>query len=87
MMSLRLQELTRAMLTQFGYKVVTAIQRRRIGSLRAVREKIKIVLMDMMMPVMDGPTTIQALRKEQPGLQFIAISGLMQSDKLKGNER
>jgi two-component system cell cycle sensor histidine kinase/response regulator CckA len=32
---------------------------------------------------MDGPAAIQALRKLQPNLRFIAISGLMQSDKLK----
>ena len=47
------------------------------------KEKIKVVLMDMLMPVMDGPSTIRALKAQQPGLPFIAISGLMQPEKLK----
>jgi len=44
---------------------------------------IKVVIMDMMMPVMDGPTAIRALKKQEPNLKFLAISGLMQSDVLK----
>jgi len=47
------------------------------------KEKIKIVLMDMIMPVMDGVTAIRTVKKQQPDLPCIAISGLMQSDKLK----
>ena len=35
------------------------------------------------MPVMDGPAAIRALKHQQPDLQFIALSGLMQSDKIK----
>jgi two-component system cell cycle sensor histidine kinase/response regulator CckA len=77
-------ELTQTILAHHGYKVVTAMHGADALALFAqCKEKVKVVIMDMMMPVMDGPTAIKALRKEQPGLQFIAISGLMQSDKLK----
>jgi PAS domain S-box-containing protein len=77
-------ELTRTMLTHFGYKVVTAMHGADALALFALyKEKIKVVIMDMMMPVMDGTTAMRALRKENPALQFIAISGLMQGDKLK----
>ena len=34
------------------------------------------VLTDMMMPVMDGPATIQVLRKMNPAVRIIGASGL-----------
>ena len=77
-------ELTRTMLAHYGYKVVTAMHGADALALFGLyKEKIKLVVMDMMMPVMDGATAIKALRKEQPALHFIAVSGLMQGDKLK----
>jgi two-component system cell cycle sensor histidine kinase/response regulator CckA len=77
-------DLTRSILCHYGYKVVTAIHGADAVALHSQsRETIKVVIIDMMMPVMDGPTAIRALKEQQPGLQFIAISGLMQSDKLK----
>jgi PAS domain S-box-containing protein len=77
-------ELTKNLLIHYGYKVVTAIH----GADAVVlcsqyKEMIKVVLMDIMMPVMDGTAAIRALKAQQPRLQFIAISGLMQGDKLK----
>ncbi len=77
-------EVTRNLLVHYGYRVVTAIHGADALALYAqCQEKVKIVLMDMIMPVMDGATAIRALKKQQPDLPCIAISGLMQSDKLK----
>jgi two-component system cell cycle sensor histidine kinase/response regulator CckA len=77
-------ELTKNILTHYGYKVVTAIHGADALALYSqYAEKIKVVLMDMMMPVMDGAAAIRALRHQKPNLPCIAISGLMQSDKLK----
>ena len=42
---------------------------------------IKIVLLDMSMPLMDGEATMRALRKISPGLKIIGMSGLMDSGK------
>jgi two-component system cell cycle sensor histidine kinase/response regulator CckA len=36
----------------------------------------------MMMPSMDGPTTIRTLQKINPQVKIIAVSGLASSDKL-----
>ena len=36
----------------------------------------------MMMPVMDGPTTIRTLQQINPDVKVIAVSGLSSSDKL-----
>ena len=41
------------------------------------------MLTDMLMPYMDGPATIRALRKIDPSVKIIAASGLMDSDKVK----
>jgi CheY-like chemotaxis protein len=39
-------------------------------------EEIKVVLTDVMMPYMDGPATIRALRKMDPRVKIIVSSGL-----------
>jgi CheY-like chemotaxis protein len=38
--------------------------------------EIAVVLTDMMMPIMDGPATIHALRRVNPAVKIIAASGL-----------
>ena len=46
--------------------------------------EIAAVLTDMMMPVMDGPATIQVLRKLNPDVRIIAASGLSSSGHTAG---
>jgi CheY-like chemotaxis protein len=41
------------------------------------RNDIAVVLTDMMMPVLDGPATIHALRRINPAVKIIAASGLI----------
>lgn len=45
------------------------------------RDEIKVVLMDLMMPVMDGPASIWVLRKINPEVKIIVVRGLTESDK------
>lgn len=40
------------------------------------KEEISLVLMDLMMPNLDGLTAIQALQKMNPHVKVIATSGL-----------
>jgi CheY-like chemotaxis protein len=40
-----------------------------------------VILIDMMMPNLDGSATIRALRKIDPNLRIIATSGLMSSQQ------
>jgi two-component system cell cycle sensor histidine kinase/response regulator CckA len=42
-----------------------------------------LAVVDMMMPVMDGPKTIKALKKMRPEMRFVAVSGLQQTDEIK----
>ena len=66
-----------------GYKVIIANDGKEAIALYSQhREKIKLVLMDMMMPVMDGPASIRELCKTNPEVKVIAVSGLTEKDKL-----
>jgi two-component system cell cycle sensor histidine kinase/response regulator CckA len=69
--------ITKATLEAHGYQVLTASD----GSeAMAVYERhrgdIRLVIVDSMMPVMDGAATIRALRQLDPYVVVIAVSGL-----------
>ncbi len=76
-------EITKKTLEIRGYKVITANNGKEAIALYSQhRELIKVVLMDMMMPVMDGLASIRELHKINPGIKVIAVSGLTEKDKL-----
>ncbi len=77
-------DVTGATLEQNGYRVLTAGDGVEAISLYAQNcEEIKAVLMDMMMPVMDGLACIHALRKINPRVKIIGVSGLTEKGKLE----
>ncbi len=64
-------------LQTWGYKVLTANDGARALALyHGCRGELALVLLDMMMPVLDGPTTLRALRCLDPKLPVIGMSGL-----------
>ncbi len=70
-------DITRQTLEAFGYAVVTAEDgAQAIGQYAQARDRIRLVLTDMSMPVMDGATFILALRRIDPHVPVIAASGL-----------
>jgi PAS domain S-box-containing protein len=76
--------MTKETLETFGYKVVTARDgTEAIAEFTAHQNEIKGVITDMLMPFMDGPSTIRVLRKIDPNVKIIAASGLMDNDKVK----
>lgn len=78
-----IREITSSMLSAHGYRVITASNGAEAITLYEQNEdKIKVVLMDMVMPVMDGTRSIQVLRKDYPAIKIIAVSGLIKEDKL-----
>jgi CheY-like chemotaxis protein len=71
------RHITKATLERFGYKVLLAEDgAQAIGLFAQRRGDISLVLTDMMMPIMDGPTLILALHRIEPKLRVIAASGL-----------
>ena len=64
-------EIIEAILTDAGYEVVTASNGRQ-GLERAKEKRPDLILLDFMMPIMGGSSTIKALR-EEPGLRDIPV--------------
>jgi two-component system, cell cycle sensor histidine kinase and response regulator CckA len=78
-----IREITKGMLENFGYRVVTAADGvEAVAKFAEHRDDIRLVLTDMMMPLMDGPATIRALRKLNPQVRIIASSGLAAESKM-----
>ncbi len=76
-------EVTKTSLLTYDYKVLTASDGIEAIALYAQhKHEISLVLIDMMMPSMDGPTTIRTLQKLNPQVKIIAVSGLDASDKV-----
>jgi PAS domain S-box-containing protein len=72
-----IREITRGTLETFGYKVMTASDGTEALAIYADhKNEIEVVLTDMVMPFMDGPATIRALQRMNPGVRIIAASGL-----------
>ncbi len=66
-----------ATLEAFGYKAVTAIDGTdALAVFSQRRGEIAAVLTDMAMPYIDGPALIRALRKMDPKIKIVAMSGL-----------
>ncbi|MFN6583745.1 MAG: GAF domain-containing protein [Aulosira sp. ZfuVER01] len=77
-----IREITKTSLEKSNYRVLTAND-----GLEAIaiylqhKEEISAVLMDMMMPEMDGLTTIRVLKQINPQVLMIAASGLTDSSQ------
>lgn len=75
-----IREATRAVLEGHGYRVVCAGGGPEALAIYAARwQEISLVLTDLMMPVMDGRSTLQALKRINPQAKVIAMSGLAQA--------
>ncbi len=77
------REMARETLEAHGYGVLIASDGAEAVSLYSSHKgEIKAVLVDMMMPVMDGPACIWVLRKINPDVRLIAVSGSAEDDML-----
>ncbi len=69
--------LAQNVLKRFGYRVLLAANGVEAVSLYAHRQKeIDVIITDMVMPIMDGPATIVALKAIDPNVKIIGSSGL-----------
>ncbi|MBF2064166.1 MAG: response regulator [Calothrix sp. C42_A2020_038] len=80
---LSIREITKISLEMSNYNVITASDGIEAIALYAQRKaEISLVLMDMMMPEMDGITTISTLQRINSQVKIIATSGLASTDKM-----
>jgi PAS domain S-box-containing protein len=78
-----IREVARETLNAFGYRVMIAGDgAEAMAVFAAHRDDVKVVMTDMMMPYMDGPATIRALRRLDSKVKIIATSGLKAEDKI-----
>jgi CheY-like chemotaxis protein len=78
-----IREVARETLSVFGYRVMIASDgAEAMAVFVAYKDEVKVVMTDMMMPYMDGPATIRALRRLDPKVKIIATSGLKAEDKI-----
>jgi PAS domain S-box-containing protein len=70
-------------LNSVGYKVVAAENGlAAVEILRAGRERIDLVVLDMIMPVMGGKDTLQKIRESDPAIPVIITSGFVRGEEM-----
>ncbi|MCJ8281864.1 MAG: ATP-binding protein, partial [Rivularia sp. ALOHA_DT_140] len=78
-----IRDITLTSLEQHNYRGITANDGIEAVALYAQhKNKISAAIIDMMMPNMDGATTINTLHKMNPDLRMIAVSGLATSEQV-----
>jgi two-component system, cell cycle sensor histidine kinase and response regulator CckA len=78
-----IREIIKVTLENNGYAVITANDgTEAVAAMASERRAISAVLVDLMMPFMDGIATIRALQKLNPSTRFLAISGLMDNARI-----
>jgi PAS domain S-box-containing protein len=81
-----LRKLARIILESFGYTVITAVDGEdAIAKFMENRERIGLVLLDMIMPKKNGKEVRDALREVSPGIKILFSSGYTM-DIIKANE-
>ncbi|MDJ0620832.1 MAG: response regulator [Calothrix sp. MO_192.B10] len=78
-----IRDITKTSLEIHNYQAITACDGVEAIAIYAQNsDRISVVLTDMVMPTMDGITTIRTLKKINPDVKIVAVSGLAGSDKL-----
>jgi len=71
------RKVTESTLLSFGYRVLVAEDgAEALSTFARHQDEVALVLTDMMMPIVDGPTLIAALRRMAPRVRIVAASGL-----------
>lgn len=77
-----IREMCKVILENFEYRALTAENGvEALLLLERNREQISVVIIDMMMPIMDGSAAIRAIRWSAPHIKIIATSGLTEKEQ------
>ena len=74
-------EMTEALLKRAGYQTITASGGPQALAAFTDKDDIHLVLIDVEMPLLDGPATIRAFQNLHPDVPVIAMSGLAENEK------
>jgi PAS domain S-box-containing protein len=82
-----IREITKISLETHNYRVITANDGIDAFSLYAVhKQAISVVILDLMMPLLDTSTIILTLKKMNPQVQIIAMSGLAPNQTITASD-
>jgi two-component system cell cycle sensor histidine kinase/response regulator CckA len=74
-----IRQVTKVTLSDHGYQVLTAAEGTEAIALFAQNsDRVRLVITDMMMPLMDGAALIKSLQRIEPGVRILAVSGLVE---------
>lgn len=77
-----IREIAKATLEKFGYRVVTATDGTdAIGVYAQHENDIAVVLTDLAMPFLDGASAISAIKRFNPSIKTVAMSGLINAEQ------
>ena len=77
------RQVTRKLLERNGYRVIEATEGADgITQYVAHQQEVQVVVTDLAMPVMDGPAFIRVLRRLNPQVRVIAVSGYQSKSRL-----
>lgn len=77
------RRLAETVLSRNGYRALLAADGREALSLyQQNKNEIKLVISDLMMPRMDGPALIRALREQNTGVKSIIVTGLGEENRI-----
>lgn len=75
-------EIMKSTLEGHGYSVLTASDgAEAVGVFAERQDSIQLAVIDMMMPLLDGPNTIRSMRKINPLIKVLAVSGMQFEEK------
>lgn len=81
------RDITKQTLETFGYKVLIAANGIDAVSIySSMSDRISLVLTDVAMPLMDGRSTLRALRKIDPNIKIVVASGLGERERFGDQE-
>jgi CheY-like chemotaxis protein len=81
------RDVMRRVLEAHGYRVLTAVEgAEAVGLYVQHRAEIAVVVTDMMMPGMDGPSLVRVLRHLEPAVRIVGISGVGERSSIKNLE-
>ncbi len=78
-----IQNVNKSLLESYNFRTMTASDGLEATTLfKRHQHEVDLVLMDIMMPSMDGITAIRALKEVKPSIKVIAMSGLISHSQL-----
>jgi PAS domain S-box-containing protein len=83
----RIREAGRDILESLGYRVLTAVNGQMALMVYQTAEKIDLVLTDVVMPEMGGKELVRELKRREPGLKTLAITGHLLTEDQKDLEK